>query len=100
MRKLFTLFLMLSICNIVEAQERVSLSSSSGNIKWEVEPISSEPALQRVAAVVPGCVFTSYVEAGVEADPNFGDNVHRVDKARYDRDFLYIHLHCLTFSLR
>lgn len=89
MRKLFTLFLMLSICNIVEAQERVSLSSSSGNIKWEVEPISSEPALQRVAAVVPGCVFTSYVEAGVEADPNFGDNVHRVDKARYDRDFLY-----------
>lgn len=76
-------------CLVARAEERISLASDSGNIRWEVEPVGSEPALEKVAAVVPGCVFTSYVEAGVEADPNFGDNVHRVDKARYDRDFVY-----------
>ncbi len=76
-------------CLVARAEERISLASDSGNIRWEVEPVGGEPALEKVVAVVPGCVFTSYVEAGVEADPNFGDNVHRVDKARYDRDFVY-----------
>lgn len=88
MKRFITLCLLL-IGWAASAEERISLASDSGNIRWEVEPVGAGPALQRVAAVVPGCVFTSYVEAGVEADPNFGDNVHRVDKARYDRDFVY-----------
>lgn len=41
------------------------------------------------AAVVPGTVFASYVAAGLEKDPNFGDNIHKVDRAKYDRSFWY-----------
>lgn len=42
-----------------------------------------------VNAVVPGTVFTSYVNAGLEKDPNFGDNIYLVDRAKYDRNFWY-----------
>ncbi len=42
-----------------------------------------------VPALVPGTAFASYVEAGLEKDPNFGDNIHRVDRAKYDRSFWY-----------
>ena len=40
-------------------------------------------------AVVPGAVFTSFVEAGIEPDPNFGDNAYKADKSKYDRNFWY-----------
>jgi len=42
-----------------------------------------------VNAVVPGIVFQSYVAAGLEKDPNFGDNIYRVDKKKYDKNFWY-----------
>ena len=42
-----------------------------------------------IPAVVPGAVFTSYVEAGIEPDPNFGDNAYRADRKKYDRNFWY-----------
>lgn len=42
-----------------------------------------------VDATVPGTVFASYVAAGLEEDPNFGDNIARVDRAKYDRSFWY-----------
>lgn len=86
-RTLFTILFTLLIIPVI-AQERISLNSDSGNIQWEVAPVDGLH-LPSVAAVVPGCSFTSYVEAGVEEDPNFGDNVYRVDKKIYDRDFLY-----------
>ena len=44
---------------------------------------------EAVKAVVPGTVFTSYVNAGVEKDPNFGDNIYHVDRKKYDRSFWY-----------
>ncbi|TAN11096.1 MAG: hypothetical protein EPN37_17905 [Chitinophagaceae bacterium] len=42
-----------------------------------------------VKAVVPGTVFTSYVDAGLEKDPNYGDNIYKVDKSKYYRNFWY-----------
>ena len=42
-----------------------------------------------VNGVVPGTVFSSYVLAGLEADPNFADNVWNVDKSKYDKNFWY-----------
>ncbi len=42
-----------------------------------------------VDAVVPGTVFNSFVVAGLEKDPNFGDNIHQVDRKKYDRSFWY-----------
>lgn len=38
---------------------------------------------------MPGTVFTSYVTAGLEKDPNFGDNIHQVERKKYDRSFWY-----------
>ncbi|MBQ5776611.1 MAG: beta galactosidase jelly roll domain-containing protein, partial [Bacteroidaceae bacterium] len=44
---------------------------------------------EAVEAIVPGTVFSSCVNAGIEEDPNFGDNIHRVDRSKYDRSFWY-----------
>jgi len=40
-------------------------------------------------AVVPGTTFGAFVAAGKEADPNYADNIYRVDKKKYDKDFWY-----------
>lgn len=40
-------------------------------------------------AIVPGTVFASFVAAGLEKDPNFGDNINKVERAKYDRSFWY-----------
>ena len=42
-----------------------------------------------VNAVVPGTAFTAYVAAGEEKDPNFGDNIHKVERRKYDRSMAY-----------
>ena len=42
-----------------------------------------------VRAQVPGTVFGAYVNAGLEKEPTYGDNIYQVDKAKYDRDFWY-----------
>ena len=86
-KRIFALCLSLLAAG-VSAQERIPLDSRSGHIRWEVRP-SEGDALPAVPAIVPGCVFASYVAAGVEADPNFGDNAYRTDKSRYDRNFRY-----------
>ena len=86
-KRIFALCLSLLAAGI-SAQECIPLDSRSGHIRWEVRP-SEGDALPAVPAIVPGCVFASYVAAGVEADPNFGDNAYRTDKSRYDRNFRY-----------
>lgn len=76
------------------------LHSPSGNAQWTVMPADAVGDSQQlftsgysnpeaVEAVVPGTVFTSYVESGREKDPNFGDNIHNVDRSKYDRSFWY-----------
>ena len=42
-----------------------------------------------VPAQVPGTVFGSYVQAGIEKEPTYGDNIYKVNKAKYDRNFWY-----------
>lgn len=86
--------------NIAGAQIKYLHSDTEG-ITWEVMPEKDVAADIRqlseigyknpeaVKAVVPGTVFTSYVEAGKEKDPNFGDNIHNVERAKYDRSFWY-----------
>jgi hypothetical protein len=82
------------------AQEKIDLNSSSG-IQWKLTPqagIGSDSVQMYkegydtkrwVPAVVPGCVFTSYVQAGLEKDPNYADNIYRVDQQKYNRNFWY-----------
>lgn len=79
----------------------LSLNSDNKIISWKVKPAAELPATGAqlsaagyadqdwVKAIVPGTVFASYVAAGLEKDPNFGDNIHQVDRAKYDRNFWY-----------
>ncbi len=86
----------------VKVENRIlSLNSSDSEIRWKVIPQDSigedsldifEPGYDLanwVPAVVPGTVFNSYVEAGLEKDPNYADNIYKVDTAKYDRNFWY-----------
>jgi len=64
------------------AQTRIDLSN------WKLRPVDSSMG-GWIDAVVPGTVFTSYVQAGLEKDPNYGDNIYKADHHKYDRNFLY-----------
>lgn len=77
----------------------VYLHSDNPQLKWKLKPQSDadKDALLKngydatawVDAVVPGTAFNSYVVAGLEKDPNYGDNIHQVDRSKYDRSFWY-----------
>jgi hypothetical protein len=94
-------WLMLAGAQATTAQEKITLSSTAAGIHWKLQPqdIIGRDSLQIfkegydtkgwVDAVVPGCVFTSYVAAGLEKDPNFGDNIYQVDQRKYNRNFWY-----------
>ena len=98
--QLASLLLLLSFA--VHAQtEYYSLNSPDSNVHWKVKPQaetdtdslqlfrSDYPLKDWVDAIVPGTVFSSYVAAGLEKDPNFGDNIYQVDKTKYDRSYWY-----------
>lgn len=77
--------------------EIVSLSGSA----WRIAPQADIPetgeqitaqgyrATGWIAAQVPGTVFGSYVNAHLEKEPTYADNIYKVDKAKYDRDYWY-----------
>jgi beta-galactosidase/beta-glucuronidase len=85
---MLTLAFMVMCCGGAFAQSNVvSLNSSPGQ-QWLVKPASevNETLKQAdqnttawVPAIVPGTTFASYVAAGQEKDPNFGDNIYKVD---------------------
>ena len=84
-------------------QEMVmSLNSSNPQLAWEVKPQAdlekatgeqiSLPGFDMsgsVKGVVPGTVFTAYVEAGAVPDPDYADNIYKVDETFYNRPFWY-----------
>lgn len=82
-------------------QTTISLNSANPLIDWEIIPQAdlndggrsiSQPGFQMpggVKGVVPGTVFTAYVEAGLEKDPNYADNIYKVDERFYNRPFWY-----------
>jgi len=79
----------------------VYLTNSNPKITWKVKAQADLKAdslnlyktgyhtSDWVSAVVPGTVFASYVADSLEKDPNFGDNIYKVDKKKYDRNFWY-----------
>ena len=80
---------------------KMSLNSSDG-IAWQVKPQDDLQGVRGeristsgfeigdcVQGIVPGVVFTAYVEAGKEQDPNYADNIYRVDETFYNRPFWY-----------
>ncbi len=101
LKNLFRMFLCTAFCTVTGQAQKTYLHSSTNGISWTVIP-QDEIGTQvqdlfqtgytndkAVKAVVPGTVFTSYVTAGLEKDPNFGDNIHQVERKKYDRSFWY-----------
>lgn len=100
-RKTFSKFLILiSTCSysLAIAQNTAISLESSKKQRWYVkaQAETGKDILDRnhkpegwTPAIVPGTIFTSFVSAGLEKDPNFGDNIHQVDKTKYDRSFWY-----------
>lgn len=89
------LLLLLLVAQSAMANDRISLSSYDGQ-KWQLFPhVGSMPADVRVAkdtwqpessidGIVPGTAFAAYVAAGYEEDPNFSDNIYRVNEETYN----------------
>jgi hypothetical protein len=84
------------------AWEKYSLNSDNPDLVWEIKPKDdltsktgfdiSTPGFDNtgyIKGVVPGTVFTAYVEGGMVADPNYGDNIYQVDESFYNRPFWY-----------
>lgn len=96
---IFLFFLSMALNSFAQYTE--SINSDNPHVRWKVTPlqdVSEDLSIVSklnynvqswVNAVVPSTVFTSYVESGLEKDPNFGDNIHQVDRAKYDRSFVY-----------
>ena len=94
---MFRLLLLFSFLSLgATAQTRITLDKHWKLIA-EDEIGGDSTALMRLGydtrswtdAVVPGTTFTSFVAAGKEADPNYADNIYRVDKKKYDKNFWY-----------
>jgi hypothetical protein len=95
MKRIFSLTIinLLFLQNVLNAQ-KISL-------KWKLYPQDestyslqqlSKPGLNTsnwINAIVPGTVFYAYVKAGKEANPDYADNIYKVDKAKYNRPFWY-----------
>ncbi|MBV9849271.1 MAG: beta-mannosidase, partial [Armatimonadetes bacterium] len=85
----------------VPARSEAGAAQSLSGAAWRIAPVAEVaasggqislpgyPARAWVPAQVPGTVFGSYVNDGLEKEPTYGDNIYRVDRAKYDRDFWY-----------
>lgn len=93
---------LLTASTLCVVAQRVRLDSSDG-VKWELCPQESIPGIKgtqvatvgfsmpgdAVEGVVPGVVFTAYVNSGKEPEPEYGDNIWKADEAFYSRPFWY-----------
>ena len=78
--------------------DRISLDSYDGQ-HWQLFPATTENMVvsrdadfvpeDYVEGIVPGTVFAAYVAAGKEKDPNYSDNIYKVDETKYNRAFWY-----------
>jgi hypothetical protein len=71
------------------------------SLHWKLAPQSSIPSSPGqisspgfsdknwTVAVVPGTAFYAYVAAGKEANPDYADQIYKVDKTKYDQPFWY-----------
>lgn len=75
--------------------------NSSDSISWRVFPVDMDSSSVAVLSTpgydvstwipskVPGTYFVDYVNAGIEKDPDFGDNIYNVDEKKYNKEFWY-----------
>lgn len=96
--RLLLVVLFTEIVTSTSANEVLSLNSYDGT-KWQVFPAANlmwgrivradfQPD-DYVEGIVPGTIFSAYVAAGREENPNWGDNIYRVDESKYNQTFWY-----------
>ena len=100
--------LLFVLATILVCLQQAGNAQSIIHLKWKVFPQHGEalnggqislPGYANKAwidAVVPGTVFYSYVAAGKEANPDYADNIYKVDKAKYNQPYWYFERHCRT----
>jgi hypothetical protein len=93
-RPITTALLFISMHLSAAAQNKIQLN-------WKLAPQNDEaytaaqvsvPGFSTASwinAVVPGTVFHSYVVAGKESNPDYSDNIYKVDKAKYNKPYWY-----------
>lgn len=102
MRRISFFLLLLCISGVSHLRATVlSLNDTNPGVVWQLKPQAelssggseiSMPGFRMdnfVKGVVPGIVFTAYVEAGLEKDPNYAGNIYEVDESFYNRPFWY-----------
>ena len=62
------------------------LPLDSGHAGWQVKADGDSSWIE---AAVPGTFFVDYVNAGLEPDPDYGDNIYRTDRTKYNRRHVY-----------
>ncbi|MBQ8046544.1 MAG: beta-mannosidase [Prevotella sp.] len=79
----------------------MSLNTVDRQVVWTVAPQDEVKASGKevsqagfafadgVEAPVPGVVFTAYVNAGREENPDLADNIYRVDETKYSKPYWY-----------
>ena len=99
-KKTWAVLALLGCMQVLHAQT-VYLHSDNPQMKWKLKPQAEVGTDVKslcgngynvsawVDAIVLGTAFNSYVIAGLEKDPNFGDNIHQVNRDKYDRSFWY-----------
>ncbi len=103
MKRLFVLCLIAAACTTgVRGSRIISLNSLDGGARWELSRqvdvmgrtgsyLSTAGNVMEgaVEALVPGTTFASFVAAGREENPEWGDNIYNVDEAWYNRPMWY-----------
>lgn len=94
------LFIHLTCSAQSNADNIISLNSANSFIDWQIKPVEETDNLELLfkgdfdkskwtKSTVPGTVFTDFVNAKIEKDPNFGDNIYNVDREQYNKSFWY-----------
>jgi hypothetical protein len=96
------LSILLAVTTLTANAQKSRISLNSDNVEWSLCPQADLPKAQGskvstpgfkmgkcVNGIVPGVVFSAYVAAGKEKDPNYGINVVEVNEDFYNRPFWY-----------
>lgn len=96
MKNFICLFITLCFSLQSFSQMKYSLNSGENNALWYVKDYHKDDLSTKffnetewIPATVPGTIFVDAVNAGLEKEPNFGDNIYQVDKDKYNKDHIY-----------
>jgi hypothetical protein len=92
----------IAVCLYLLTGPNADAQNSLTHLNWKLAPqddqLYTEQQISTVGfntdswikAIVPGTVFYSYVVAGKENNPDYADNIYKVDKAKYNRPYWYL----------